>query len=104
MKRLLIFLGVVLLLLDLAEDGVLGQMKVTHPNCSFHSSFTSTNIPDLKGAKACPGKVDCQGGLLSTNSSGVPHQLPGQPVAPNARHSLRVIDLYHSGSSGGIPL
>jgi hypothetical protein len=103
MKRLLIILGVVLLLAVLAEDGLLGQMQIIHPKCLFHSCVTSTDHPHLKGAKASPGKVDCQGGLLPTNSSGVPHQLLGQPVAPNVQHTLRIIDLCLSGSAGGIP-
>jgi hypothetical protein len=104
MKRLLIILGVVLVLFDLAEDGALGQGKIVHPKFLVHSCFTSTHHPDLKGAKACQGKVDCQGGLLSTNSWGVPHQGSGQPVAPSCLHTPIKIGLCYSGSAGGIPL
>jgi hypothetical protein len=104
MKRLLIILGVVLLLLDLADDGFLGQRQYINPKCLSHSCFTSTNYPDLKDAKACPGQEDCQGGLLSTDSSAVPHQFPGHLLGPEVQHTLRIIDLCHSGSSGGMPL
>jgi hypothetical protein len=104
MKRLLIILGAVFLIFGLAEDGEVGKMQVILPKCPIHSSFSSTNHPCFKGVKGSSGKVDCQGGLLSTNLSTVPHQLYSQPLAVNFRHTLRIIDLCHSGSSGGIPL
>lgn len=97
MKRMLVLIGALLLMLDLADDGCLGKAKFVCPTAPIRSSVNSHQSDDL-----C--KVDSSYELLPAVSWGIPRQCESRPVTPRFHHTYKLIDYYHSGSSGGLPL
>jgi hypothetical protein len=98
MKRLVLFILVLILLVDVAEDGALGKVKFCLPNHSAKTSVTSSYHH--------PGS-----GQTDSHHEFSPADLPQSPQYGNARPvtlrlplTLKIINCCHLNSSGGIPL
>jgi hypothetical protein len=99
MKRLVLFILVLILLVDVAEDGYLGKIKFCLLNHSAKISVTSSHHhPGL-------GQTDCQEELVSSKVLGSPNYGKGrQPVNLSLSSTLQIMYNCHLSSSGGIPL
>ena len=98
MKRIVLLILVLILMLDMAEDGYLGNGRVYLPNPSAKTTLTSSH--DCPGS----GHTDFLYELRSADLSGSPRHGNAQPVTPNVAPTLQIIDCCHLNSSGGIPL
>jgi hypothetical protein len=98
MKRMLLLILVLLLMMDLAEDGCLGKAKFNLSNPSATTSVTQTDDqPDSD-------KTDFRHEPASIELPGSPHHGGPRPVIPHLPHTLQIIHCCHISSSGGIPL
>jgi hypothetical protein len=98
MKRMVLLILVLILMIDLAEDGCLGKVTVYLPHPSAKTSVTSShNHPDS-------GQTDFRHELASLNLPGSPRHGDAKPVTLGLPHTLQIINCCHRGSSGGIPL
>jgi hypothetical protein len=97
MKRVVLLILVLLLFVDLAEDGCLGQANFYLPNPSAKASVTSCADSDS-------GHADFRYEFASTELPGSPRQGEAQPVTLRLPLTLQLIHCCHLGSSGGIPL
>jgi hypothetical protein len=97
MKRMVLLILVLLLMVDLAEDGFLGNAKVYLPGPSAETSVTSShNHPGLNQA-------DSRYELVSPD---LPERLVdghAQPVTLPVSSTLQIMYCCHVSSSGGIP-
>jgi hypothetical protein len=98
MKRLVLFILVLILLVDVAEDGALGKVKFCLPNHSAKTFVTSSH--HLPGS----GQTDSRHELSLAD-------VPRSPLPGNARlvtlrlpTTLQIMHCCHLSSSGGIPL
>jgi hypothetical protein len=98
MKRLVLLILVLILMVDLAEDGYLGKATPYLPCPSAKTSLTSShNHPGS-------GQTDFRHELASTDLPGSPHYDEAQPTILLLPHTLQIMHCCHLGSSGGIPL
>ena len=93
MKRLLIILGLLALLLDLADDGSVGKAKLVAPQDSSGIVELQGNSPeDFTAAALHPAyQADLSG------------RFQYQPVAVTAFHPCKTVYSCSFFSSGGIP-
>lgn len=86
----------VLLLIDLGQDGCVGKAALVPPDFSANTSFNSS--PDN-----CSGTIDSS--LIMPSSGGEIFRLVQlQPVTLLSQPALKIIISNHIGSSGGLPL
>ncbi|OGP72529.1 MAG: hypothetical protein A2Y80_09850 [Deltaproteobacteria bacterium RBG_13_58_19] len=98
MKRMVLLILVLLLLMDVAEDGCLGKAKVYLPHPSAKTTFTSShNHPDF-------AQIDFRHKLAFTDLPGSRCHGNGQPVILRLPITLQIMHCCHLSSSGGIPL
>ncbi len=97
MKRSVLLILVLLLLMDLVEDGCLGKATVYLPSPSAKTSVTSHD---------CPGS-----GPSDFNHEFQPAKIPGntcyvtaQPITFLVLHTLKIMHCCHFGGAGAIPL
>jgi hypothetical protein len=98
MKRMVLFILVLLLMVDLAEDGYLGKVKFCLPCHSAKTSVTSSHH------NPCSGQGDFQHELASPEVTGSIRHGEAKPVRLQVPPTLQVIHCCHLSSSGGIPL
>jgi hypothetical protein len=96
MKRVVLLILVLLLLIDLGEDGCLGKATFVAPQSSAQTSLTSPLL-DCSGKVGPPYTLPSDGGEISP-------LLQFQPVTLLVQPALKIIIYNHTGSSGGIPL
>jgi hypothetical protein len=96
MRRLIFLLCAVVLLLDLADDGCLGKVKLVAP--------THTASYFVASSAHGSGKVDSQVDLPPLNRQELESQFPDQPLLIRGIHCHRKCNFSLFGSSGGIPL
>jgi predicted small lipoprotein YifL len=98
MKRLVLLILVLLLLVDLAEDGCLGKAMLYLPCPSAKTSVTSCH--QHPGS----GQSDFGHDLASPKVPGSPRHGEARPVSLQVPPHLQIMHCCHRGSSGGIPL
>jgi hypothetical protein len=96
MKRVVLLILVLLLVIDLGEDGCLGKATFVSPDSAAKTSLTSA-LDDCSGKVDSPYTLPSPGGEIS-------HLLQCQPVTLRVQPALKIIIYNHSGSSGGMPL
>jgi predicted small lipoprotein YifL len=98
MKRLVLLILVLLLLVDLAEDGCLGKATLYLPSSSAKTSLDSSYD--------CPGSGQSDFGceLATSNVPGRSRYGEPQPVSLNVPPTLQISYCCHFSSAGGIPL
>jgi hypothetical protein len=96
MKRVVLLLLVLLLMIDLGEDGCLGKATFVAPQSTAKTSFTSP-LHDSSGKVDSPYTLPSQGGEISL-------LMPLQPLTLLVQPALKIIIYNHTGSSGGMPL
>jgi hypothetical protein len=96
MKRML-FILVLILLVDVAEDGFLCKVRFCLPNHSAETSVTSPYYhPD-------PNQTPFRHELVFTDLLGSLLDKNAQPVILRVPSTLQKMYCYHLSSSGGIP-
>jgi hypothetical protein len=96
MKRGIVLIVMLLLLIDLGEDGCLGKATFVAPQPSAKISFTSPLVN-------CSGKIDsCD--TLPSDGGEISRLVQCQAVTLLVQPALKIIIYTHTGSSGGIPL
>jgi predicted small lipoprotein YifL len=98
MKRMLLLILVLLLMIDLAEDGCLGKASAYLPCPSAKTTVKSSH--QHPGS----GQGDFGHELSTTNVSVRPCHGEAQPVGLHVSPILLIMHCCHLGSSGGIPL
>jgi hypothetical protein len=98
MKRLVLFILVLILLVDFAEDGYLGKVKICLPNQSAKTSVTSSH--HYPGS----GPSDFQPKLGSPNVVGSPCHGDDRLLRLQVPPTLQIMHCCHLNSAGGIPL
>jgi hypothetical protein len=98
MKRMVLLILVLLLLVDLAEDGCLGKATPYLPCSSSKTTVTSSHN--------CPGSGQGDFGheLASPKAPGCPRHDEARPVSLQIPPTLQIMHCCHFSSSGGIPL
>jgi hypothetical protein len=96
MKRMVLLILVLLLLVDLAEDGCLGKVNFYLPNPTAKTSVTSSDHPDS-------GQTDFRHEIASPDLPGSLHHGDSQPVTLRVLPTIQIIHCCHFSSSGGIP-
>ncbi len=96
MKRVVLPILVLLLLINLAEDGCFGKATFVAPQSSAKTSLTSPLLH-------CSGKVDSRYTLPSDGGE-ISRLMQFQPVTLLTHPALKIIICINTGSSGGIPL
>ncbi len=99
LKRLLLFILVLILLVDFAEDGHLGRVKICPSHHSAKTSITAShNHPNSGSAQSDfwhePG---------APNGQGSPSHGEARPVSPQVWATLQIMHCCHLSSAGGIP-
>ncbi len=98
MKRVVPLILVLLLLVDLAEDGCLGKATAYLPCPSAKTTVTSSHhSPDS-------GQSDSGHELASPKVPGRPYRGEARSVSLHVPPTLTRIDCCHLSSAGGIPL
>jgi hypothetical protein len=98
MERMVLLILALLLILDLAEDGCLGKVKVYLPHPSTNTSVTSSHHhPDS-------AKTDIGPELALKDWPGIPRPGNARLVTLRLPATLQIIKCCHLCSSGGIPL
>ena len=97
MKRIVMFLLVLLLMVDLAEDGCFGPATVDLPVALTKTSITT---PHHAGS----GQVDFRHGFAPANLWKPACQANYLLVTFRVQPTLIIIDYRNTGSSGAIPL
>jgi hypothetical protein len=98
MKRMVLLILVLLLMVDLAEDGCLGKATPYLPCPSAKTSVASShNHPGS-------GQTDFRHEPTSTDLSGSLRYGNTQPTNLLVPHTLQMMHCCHLGSSGAIPL
>jgi len=96
MKRLALFICVLFLMLDLADDGRLGKAIYVVP----HSPVKSLQVSSSQNGSVEDG---CHGEVWQDNFQYTPLQFPGRPIARVIQHTRKIIHNSNLSSSGGIP-
>ena len=96
MKRVVVLILVLLLLVDLGEDGQLGKATFVAPQSDAKTSLVSPLVD-------CSGTVDS---LYTLPADGWEkcRLLQCPPLILPVQPALRIIIFNHTNSSGGIPL
>jgi hypothetical protein len=97
MKRGIVLIVLLLLLIDMGQDGCLGKAPLVPCDFSAHTSLTSP--PQYEA-----GKVDSHHKLSLANSRGLSGWWQFQPLSLRVQPALKIITCCHTTSSGGIPL
>jgi hypothetical protein len=97
MRQAFLLIFVMVLLIDLGQDGCLGKAVLVPPDFSANTSLASPAPGDA-------GKIDSHSTLPSPDAREMPSQWQSQPVALRVQPGLKIIACNHTGSSGGIPL
>jgi hypothetical protein len=97
MKRVVLLLLVLLLLIDLGEDGGLGKGTFVAPQSSAKTSVTSSHHPDS-------AKTDFRHGLSFKDLPGSPAYGNVRPITLRSPLTLKIIHCCHLSSCGGLPL
>jgi hypothetical protein len=97
MKRVVFLILVLLLFVDLAEDGYLGKVNFYLPNHSAKTSVTSCPHSDS-------GHTDFRYEFASTELPGSPPHCEAHPVTLPLPLALQIMHCCHLSSAGGIPL
>ncbi len=99
MKRLIIILGLLGLLFDVADDGFFGQVKNVAPQ---NASVSAQQQADDELSNTCHGKVAVVSPLPAylVDLRGDFHY---RPVAVEVIHPCKIIYSCHFCSSGGMP-
>jgi hypothetical protein len=98
MKRTVLLILVLLLMIDLAEDGCLGNVKVYLPHPSSKTFVTSSHN-HLDSAK-----TDLRHELSFKDLPRSPCPGNARPVTLHLPPTLQIMHCCHLSSSGGIPL
>jgi hypothetical protein len=98
MKRVVLLILVLMLLVDLAEDGCLGKVTFCLPCPSAKTTVTSSH--DCPGS----GQGDFGHELASPKVPGCSLRGEARPVSLHVPPALQIIHCCHLNSSGGIPL
>lgn len=96
MKRILLLICVLLLVVDLADDGSLGKLPTCFPRSPGNSDLTIS--PDSSG------KIAAQAWLPLGELRVTLQYFQNQPVLSEVGNTLAKIDCSLLGSSGGLPL
>jgi hypothetical protein len=96
MKRVVLLILVILMLIDLGEDGCLGKAKFVPPQSFAETSLTSPLLD-------CSGKVDSHY-KLPPGCWEISRLMQFQMVTQRVQPVLKIIIYNNNGSSGGIPL
>ena len=96
MQRFCILLCAVFLLLDLADDGCLGEAKATVPPGQINFSIAKSTHDS--------GTMNPQVGQLPGTLPGIPRLFQNQPNLFLVNHPFQTIDSLQASSSGGVPL
>jgi hypothetical protein len=97
MKRIILLILVLLLMVDIAEDGFLGRVNFYLPHPSAKTSITFSVHPHT-------GQTDFGHELAFLDLPGRPWYGSTQPVTLQVPPTLQIIHCCHLSSSGGIPL
>jgi hypothetical protein len=97
MKRAILLIVLLLLLIDLGQDGCLGKADAVPPDFSAQSSLASPAQGDF-------GKIDPHFTLASPDCWEIFGQWQFQPIALRVQPTLKIITCNHTSSSGGLPL
>jgi hypothetical protein len=96
-RRLLIVIFVLLLLIDLGDDGFPGKARFVSPASPSAASVASSPYCGVE-------QVDSWCELPQKDLPGIFNHYHGQKLACNFRQILKKIGFCHTSSSGGIPL
>jgi hypothetical protein len=96
MRRLIFLLCAVVLLLDLADDGCLGKVKLVSSHNAAKCSVTSCDHNS--------GKIDPQFVLPPAKLREYGREFIDRQVSGGIGHNIELDDFCYFGSSGGIPL
>jgi hypothetical protein len=100
MKRVGMLILALLLLLDLAEDGFLGNVKFCLPTLSAKIAVTAShNHPD-----SSPGQGDFHHEPGASDGPKSPRYNVARSVSLQVLPTLQIMQCCHLSSSGGIPL
>jgi hypothetical protein len=97
MRRFLMLIFVLLLLVDLADDGFLGKARFVSPVSPLSGSVASSH-------QYAAEQVDSWCELPLRNSPGIFNHYQNQPISCSFLNNLKKISSWHTSSSGGIPL
>jgi hypothetical protein len=97
MRRLLLLIFVLLLVVDLADDGFPGKARFVSPVSPISDSAASFPPYDLE-------QVDSWCELPLIDSLGIFNHYQSQTLTCRVLHNLKRITSCHTRSSGGIPL
>ena len=97
MKRVVLLILVLMLLIDLADDGCIGKANFYLPAPSTEISVTSCPYSDS-------GHTDFSYEFASTDFPESFKHGDTKPVTLRVLHILQIIHCCHLSSSGGIPL
>jgi hypothetical protein len=95
-KRTILVICALVLLLDLADDGHLGNVKFVAPDSPVESLKTSCECHKS-------GQVESLGELPRANFLGIPYRYPSQPATPVVRTNCKIIVSSLLSSAGGLP-
>jgi hypothetical protein len=98
MKRMVLLILVLLLVVDMAEDGFLGKVKVYLPHPSAKTSVNSSHH------HPAPGQTPFRHELVFTDLLGSLLDKDARPVILRVPSTLQKMYWCHLSSSGGIPL
>ena len=98
MKSAVLFILMLILLVDVAEDGYLGNVKYCLPQPSAKTTVISSH--HFSGL----GQGDFQNDLASPYFPGSPRYGEARPVSIFVPPNLQIMHCCHLSSSGGIPL
>ena len=96
MKRGILLVLMLVLLVDLAEDGYLGNAKSGPLHVIVSTSLSSSPHYHFK-------REDSSYSLPSTHFPEIFSPRQSQPIRPRGQLALKLITICNSGSSGGIP-
>jgi hypothetical protein len=98
MKRLVLFILVLILLVDFAEDGYLGKAKFCLPSPSAKTSVTSFHHHPGSGQTVFHEELGSPKVFVS------PSHGEARPASLQVPPTLQIMHCCHLSSSGGIPL
>jgi predicted small lipoprotein YifL len=98
MKRVVLLFLVLMLLMDLADDGCIGKATFYLPHPTAKTTVTSCD------SHPCSGQGDSGPELTSQHGPGPPRHSENRTVRPHVPPTLQIILCCHLSSSGGIPL
>jgi hypothetical protein len=97
MRRLLLFIFVLLLVVDLADDGFPGKAIFCNPVSPLSGSVASSHQSNVE-------QMDSWYEFPLIDSPGIFNHYQNQTLTCSSLNNLKRIGFYHTSSSGGIPL